>query len=271
MTMRALARWLPVLAVLLLLAPEATARPSRKAKKLRKYDKTEKTVAGGTAWRVKTAKGPVYVWIPKGYRRATAGLVVYIHGYHTSVDGAWKRHNLPQQFRKSRQNAMFIVPEAPQSNDDKVYWPALGDLKKHVSRGGNIRLPDGPTIIIGHSGAFRTIAQWVDNRLLAEVILLDALYGRKSEFKQFIHSGKRAKHHKLIIVATDTIDNAKAFAKQFRYAAVRKSIPKSYDGFSKREKRSKLLYLRSQYSHSSIVTGGKVIPLLLRLTPLERL
>ena len=263
--MQPAARWLALVALLLL-----TAR-AEGGRKIRKYEKSEESVAGGTAWRIKTAHGPVYVWIPQGYERESAGLVVYIHGYHTDVDGAWKRHKLPQQFKKSRQNAMFIVPEAPRSNDDRIYWSALGDLKKHVSRGGNIRLPDGPAIIIGHSGAFRTIAAWVDNRLLAEVILLDALYGKKAEFKKFIHSGKRAKHHKLIIVATDTIANAKAFARQFRYAAVRKNIPKSYDGFTKRERSSKLLYIRSQYGHSDLVTGGKVIPLLLRLTPLERL
>jgi len=271
MTMRSLARWIALLATFLILVPVADAKRGRKAGKIRKYDKSEKQVAGGTAWRVKTPNGPVYVWIPAGYDRETAGVVVYIHGYHTDVDGAWKHHNLPQQFRKSHQNAMFIVPEAPSSNDDRIYWNALGDLKRHVSRGGNIRLPDGPAIIIGHSGAFRTIAKWVDNRLLAEVILLDALYGRKEEFKQFIDSGKRAKHHKLIIIATDTVANAKAFARQFRYAVVRKNIPKSFDGFKKRERSAKLLYLRSQYSHSSIVTGGKVIPVVLRLTPLKLL
>ena len=64
---------------------------------------------------------------------------------------------------------------------------------------------------------------------------------------------------------------ARAFARQFRYAAVREKIPKTYAGFTKREKSSKLLYLRSQYGHNALVTNGKVIPLLLRLTPLKRL
>jgi hypothetical protein len=187
-----------------------------------------------------------------------------------SADQAWKSHRLPQQFRSSRQNAMFVVAEAPQSNQDAITWQALGDLKRAVRRGG-IRLPDGPSIVIGHSGAFRTIAKWLDNRLLAEVILLDALYGREADFEQFIDSGKRAGEHKLIIVAAGTVDNARAFARKFRYAAVREKIPDSYAKLSKREKRSKLLYLRSQYGHTEIVSGGKVIPLVLRLTPLPLL
>ncbi len=247
-------------------------RPAEAGKKRshRRYDKTEKQVAGGTAWRIKTPKGPVYVWIPRDYDRDSAGLVVYIHGYHVDADEAWKSHRLPQQFHKSRQNAMFVVCEAPQSNKEAVTWSALSELKKAIHR-GNIRLPDGPTIVIGHSGAFRTIAKWLDNRLLAEVILLDALYARQSEFEQFIDSGKRAGNHKLIIVAAGTVGNARAFAKKFRYAAVREKIPSSYAKLSKHQKRSKLLYLRSQYGHSDIVRGGKVIPLVLRLTPLKLL
>jgi hypothetical protein len=247
-------------------------RPAEAGKKrsAKRYDKTEKKVAGGTSWRIKSPKGAVYVWIPDNYERESAGMVVYIHGYGVDVDEAWKSHRLPQQFHTSRQNAMFIVPEAPQSNQEGVTWDALSDLKRAVRHAG-IRLPDGPSIVIGHSGAFRTIAKWLDNKLLAEVILLDALYARQAEFEQFIDSGKRAGNHKLIIVAAGTVGNARAFAKKFRYAAVRENIPDTYAKLSKREKRSKLLYLRSQYGHSDIVRGGKVIPLVLRLTPLKLL
>ena len=40
---------------------------------------------------------------------------------------------------------------------------------------------------------------------------------------------------------------------------------------SVRERRAKLLYIRSQYDHYSMITNKKVIPLLLRLTRLEKL
>jgi predicted alpha/beta hydrolase family esterase len=232
--------------------------------------RTDKSVAGGTHWRISTRNGPIHIWIPPGYDRSTAGAVVYVHGYHVNADEAWKRHKLPEQFRQSRQNAMFIVPEAPRSNDDRVYWDSLEELKKTVRRAG-MRLPDGPTIAVAHSGGFRTIAHWVDNRLLAQVILLDAMYGRKAAFDEFIHSGKRAEHHKLVIVASDTAEQSREFAKRFRYAVIRDQIPESYDALSKREKRAKLLYIRSQYGHSAIVHGGKVLPLILRITPLKRL
>jgi len=247
----------------------AEANPGKEPAK--RYEKSEDTVAGGTHWRIKTENGPVHVWIPPGYDRSTAGLVVYLHGYGPTVDDAWSGHRLPQQFRASRQNAMFIVPESPRGRDDHVYWHALVDLKKAVSGRGRIRLPGGPTVIIGHSGGFRTLTEWLDNRMLAEVILLDALYAREDEFETFIHDGKRADQHKLIILSTNTIEKSRAFARKFKYSAFRDNVPDAYDGFTRRERGTRLLFMRSQYSHMAIVTSGKVIPLLLRLTPLRRL
>lgn len=258
-----------LLAAFVVAAWSAPAGAQRDARKKR-YDKTERRLAGGTHWRIKTEKGPIHVWVPDGYDRATAGTVIYVHGYNTTADRAWRDHKLAQQFRKSRQNAIFIVPSAPRNNQQEVRWRSLGALKKAVIR-ANFRLPDGAPVVMAHSGAFRTVAHWLDNRLLAEVILLDALYGKAKDFEVFIHGGKRAKHHKLIVVATSTAEKARKFASKFRYAAVRDSIPRSYAEFTRREKRSKLLYLRSQYGHMALVTNGKVIPLLLRLTPLKRL
>lgn len=254
-----------LLGAALALAAPAPARADRP----KKYDKTEDTVAGGTHWRIKTENGPVHVWIPPGYDRSTAGTVIYIHGYGPTVDDAWSGHRLARQFRASKQNAMFIVPEAPRGRDDRVYWSALADLKKAVGR-SRIRIPDGPTVVIGHSGAFRTVSQWLDNRLLAQVILLDALYAREDEFATFIHGGKRARHHKLIILTTRTLEKSRSFARQFKYSVFRDQVPADYEGFKRHERGARLLFIRSQYDHMGMVTGGKVIPLLLRLTPLRR-
>jgi hypothetical protein len=207
--------------------------------------------------------------VPPGYKRDTAGTVVYIHGYYTDADGAWKDHNLARQFKASGQNAIFVVPDAPSGNSEQVHWPALTDLRKAISR-ANIKLPDGPVVVMGHSGAFRTVMKWVDHKLVTQVILLDALYGGERAFDDFIDTGKRAAQHKLIVVGSDTATASKAFVKQYPFAVARDAMPASVGGFKKREKTAKLLYIRSQYGHMQIVTSGKVIPLLLRLTPLKR-
>jgi hypothetical protein len=235
-----------------------------------RLEKQEDEVAGGKHWRIKTAQGAVHVWVPDGYDRETAGTVIYVHGYYTDADGAWRDHELARQFRRSHQIAIFIVPDAPASNDDGVNWPALKDLRRAVTR-ANIYLPDGPVIVMGHSGAFRTVMQWVDHRLVEQIILLDAMYAGESAFDEYIGSGKRADEHKLIVVGASTAQESSSFAKKYKFAVAREQMPDGVSGFTRREKNAKLLYIRSQYEHMAIVTSGKVIPTLLHLTPLKAL
>ena len=233
-------------------------------------EKKEDEVAGGKHWRIKTAQGAVHVWVPEGYDRDTAGTVIYVHGYYTDADGAWRDHELARQFRRSHQNAMFIVPDAPAGNDDSVNWPALKDLRHAVAR-AHIHLPDGPVVVMGHSGAFRTVMQWVDHRLVEQIILLDAMYAGESAFDEFIGSGKRADEHKLIVVGASTAQESASFAKKYKFAVSREKMPDAFSGFSRHEKNAQLLYIHSQYEHMQIVTSGKVIPLLLHLTSLKAL
>lgn len=232
-----------------------------------RLEKTEDTVQGGRHFRIKTAQGAVHVWFPPNYDRETAGTVVYVHGYYTDSDGAWRDHQLAKQFRLSRQNAMFVVPDAPRGNADSVKWPALKDLRRALVR-GNMKLPDGPIIVMGHSGAFRTVMQWVDHRHVSQIILLDAIYGGEHAFDEFIGTGKRSDDHKLIVVGANTAQESAAFVKKYKFAVAREKVPESLNGFTKNERRAKLLYIRSQYEHMGIVTSRKVIPLLLRVTPL---
>ena len=63
---------------------------------------------------------------------APAGMVIYIHGYFTSVDQTWTDDHLATQFRDSGLNALFIAIEAPQSNDQDVFWKSLEDLLRTV-------------------------------------------------------------------------------------------------------------------------------------------
>ncbi len=276
MTARSLILAVAVAVAALVASPDASARHAgstkgaRKSKKARRYETRKNRVAGGTHWRFVTENGPVHIWIPGGYDRSTAGMVIYIHGYFSTVDEAWRDHKLARQFRKSRQNAMFVVAAGPTNRKESVRWLALGDLKKAIRRAG-FRLPNGAPIAIGHSAGYQTLARWVDNKLLAQLILLDAMYGRRPQFHDFIGTGKRSRLHKMIVVGSHTVEKSRAFVKKYPRAVFKDKIPSSYAGFTRREKRAKLLYVRSQYGHMEMVTNGKVIPLLLRLTPLRHL
>jgi hypothetical protein len=227
--------------------------------------------AGGEHLRLETERGPVHVWRPADYDPRTAGTVVYVHGYFTSVDQTWTEDHLAAQFEASGRNALFIAPQSPQSMDDPVPWSSLEALLRTVDRALPFRLPRGPLVVVGHSGAFRTILYWLHDPRVRYVILLDGLYRGQREFRYWLRSSAGARSHRLVLVADETSQESDRFARRIPGTARRSSIPEKPPDFTPREIRAPLLYLRSQYEHVDIVSGGKVIPLVLKLTALRPL
>lgn len=253
-----------IAALFLFCAAGAQARPSpktAKAPKLLHHDE----VAGGWHWRIQTDHGPVHVWRPARYDSRSAGTVVYVHGLFNTVDEAFRQHKLAEQFAESRQNALYILPEAPTAGADPPNWNSLAELFSTVWEKTHLTPPRGPLVLVGHSAAYRTIVQWLTHPAIAEIILLDALYGDEDEYANWLngHPGRMA------LVARGTTKWTEPFIKRFKRVAVRNAIPESYAAFTKRERGAKLLYLRSQYGHMEIVTEGRTIPVLLRRTALR--
>jgi hypothetical protein len=248
----------------------ASARAQTSASRPREAANTSPEAAGDYL-RLVTKRGVVHVWRPSGYQARSAGIVVYVHGYFTDADQAWSEGHLAAQFQASGRNALFIVPEAPQSVAEAVPWKSLGGMLDAVQRAAALRLPRGPLVVVGHSGAFRTILNWLRDPRLRSVILLDGLYRNERQFRYWLQYAPGRRAHQMVLVANETHEKSDRFARRFRGAARRERIPEDFSEFTKHERGARLLYLRSQYEHMGIVNGGKVIPLLLQLTPLASL
>lgn len=239
---------------------------------------TRDKVLGGLHWRFRTSSGTVHVWMPSGYHRSTGGIVVYVHGYGgvgypSSADQSWKDYKLAEQFKESRQNAIFIVPDAPTANEDPVKYTKLSTLLRAVWSHTHIKRPKGALVVIGHSGAFRTINDWLDYRPIAHVILLDALFGYEANFLGWLEKNKGHEGHKLTMVGQRTAPAAEVFLQKFQKANVVRlnAIPGKWAEMPKRARTARILYIRSQYGHMELVTSHKVIPVMLRRTPLKPL
>jgi hypothetical protein len=228
----------------------------------------EDVVAGGKHWRFETKNGPVHVWRPPGYWHPKAGIVVYVHGFWTNVDEAWTEHKLAEQFLASKQNALFIVPEAPSRLHAPLHWRSLGDLIREVRRQTKLKRPWGHVVVMGHSGAYRSITLWLDFRHLTHLILLDAMYGREEQFRRWVYNRRR--NNRLMVIAADTLRVTEPWIRRQKNAVTMDLIPEFYEDFRPPEKKAKLLYMRSQFEHMDIVTQGKVIPIALRLTRLGK-
>ena len=181
--------------------------------------------AGGEHLRVETEHGPLHLWRPAKYDPRTAGMVVYIHGYFTSVDQTWTDDHLATQFRDSGRNALFIAIEAPQSNGEDVSWKSLEDLLRTVEDRTPFPLPHGPLVVVGHSGGYRTILLWLRDPRVQYVILLDGLYAGQAEFRSWLRPHPPAKPHRMVLVSSDTWRQSNRFARRISGTARRRSIP----------------------------------------------
>jgi hypothetical protein len=226
---------------------------------------TPEAEAGGTHFRVETSRGPVHVFRPPGYHRATAGVVIYVHGYYVNVDQAWQEHGLGEQFAASRRNALFIAPEAPQSGSESSAWTRLSTLVARACRGAHLPVPPGPWVVVGHSAAYRTIVRWLKEPEIRHVVLVDALYGNEASFRRWL-DGTRA--HKMTMIVKGTTKWAEPFAASLPYTVRAPRVPAELGELSPAARSAKLLYLSSQIGHFELITERKVLPVILGRTGL---
>ena len=227
-------------------------------------------VSGGTHWRLQTDRGPVHVWQPRGYDAATAGTVIYVHGYYTNADGAWVQHALAEQFATSKANALFIVPEAPSGGSEEVSWPVLADLLKEVERQLPGIGPHGPIVAAGHSGAWRTLGNWAEDKTVDVFLLLDALYGMDDKFQAWLGRHPGSDEPRMTLVSKDTANRVAPFLEKVRAAKRRARLPETYRDLSPAERNAAVLEIASDLSHMEIVTTGKVLPVLLHRSSLRQ-
>ncbi len=216
--------------------------------------------------RITSAAGPIHVWTPARYDASTAGIVVYVHGFYVTVDGAWKRHRLADQFAKSGLNALFIACEAPRGGDDPVSWTYLTALLKTVSKKLGEPLPKGRVVAVGHSGAHLTMAHWLDDPRLDTIVLLDARYRGMLRLDEWLE-GSPAR--RLIEAAALTQPWSDELHASRPDALVFDRFPLAQSGQSGRldgARQARVVYVRSQLDHMGLVTSGVAIPMLLRTT-----
>jgi hypothetical protein len=225
-------------------------------------------VASGRHVRIDGPRGPVHVWIPASYHADTGATVIYIHGYFDDADTAWTGHQLAQQFALAALNALFIVPEAPVAQKTPVNYPDLGELLRLVEDNAGVTRGAALTVAVGHSGAFRTLQAWLDEPLLDQLVMVDAMYGDEGAIVGWYRASPR---HRLIFVGEDTLLATESVADKLPDTLTIDRFPPTYDTWPAEAKTARSLYIRAQFAHMPLVTEGIVLPSLLRLLPVELL
>ena len=225
-------------------------------------------VAAGRHVRIDGPRGPIHVWIPASYHADTGASIIYLHGYFDDADTAWTGHQLAQQFALSALNALFIVPEAPVAQKVPINYPDLGELLRIVEDGTGATRGAALTVAVGHSGAFRTLQAWLDEPLLDQLVMIDAMYGDEEAIVSWVRGSPR---HRLIFVGEDTLLATESVADKLPDVLTIDRVPPTYDTWPAAARTAQAVYVRAQYLHMPLITDGIVLPSLLRLLPVELL
>ena len=210
------------------------------------------------------SNGPVHVWRPRTYRKDTAVTVVYLHGFFTSVDQAMREHRLTAQFRDSGRNALFIVPEARSWRTDPVLWEDLETLVTAVEKRLRLQRPRGPIVLVGHSGAYRTVAGWLTHPQVNQVLLIDGLYGNETEFRAWLDGATPGAPRQLVLVGFDTQQRAEWLLKKHGQSLSLDTLPWLYDELPPAIRKAPLVSVQSErLDHMGLVTDGRLLPWLL--------
>ncbi len=245
-----------LLALLALLASRASAAPG--ASEVH----TRAPLLGGEHLRLPTSRGAIHLWAPPGYDRRRAGVVLLAHGYGTSADRVWRDSRLAAQFRASGRNALFIVPDGPGGGEAPVLWPHLSELLTTVASRMCAELPTGPATVVGHSSGLRTVAAWLRDPRVREVVLLDGLYGQRVALGEWLAGDPR---RRLLLVAARTRSTAESWVRGIPRARQLAYVPRVAGELTAVERAAPLLYLRSQYQHTEMLQRPVVLPLALRI------
>ena len=202
-------------------------------------------------WRSEHPKnGTVHLWHPEYKGDQLDEVVVYLHGFHNSADMSWNGNKVGEQFRKSGRKALFIVPESQQPGKP-IPWKDLDELITYAKSQSGVNVNKKVTIM-GHSGAYATLADWLKYEYVKETILVDASYGSSDKFREWAKKeGKRL----VIAVAkgeTPTKKVAEQIVRNNEDAKLYNGVPK----YSEETRVAKLIYFTTQFGHSEMARNS---------------
>jgi len=149
---------------------------------------------------------------------------------------------------------MFIAPEAPSAKWRPIAWPSLTDLLRTVADEIDVAMPALRLVVVGHSGAYRTLAVWLANRMLDTVVLLDALY---------VESGvlpwvRASSQHRLVNIVYETGRVSGYVHRRLPSTKWISGLP--LDGIPD----ARIVCVKTDVGHWQLVTDGVALPLALR-------
>lgn len=193
-------------------------------------------------------------------------LIFWFHGWNNNIDSALTGYGLSRQFGESQINAVLVLAETARDAPDsyggkleqkntfsKLVNSVLENLVRTHVISATVRM--GNVIVAGHSGAYRVMANILQNGNVPvnEVILFDALYADTDKFLTWLTA---APDHRFIDIYTDnggTIDETKDLMNRI------KNLKTPADSLEETEltpaiiQNNKIIFIHTLHEHNNII------------------
>ena len=223
----------------------------------------------------------VIIITPKNFvAKKKVDMIFWFHGWNNNIDSALVRYGLSRQFAESGTNAVLVLAEtakdAPDSYGGKLeqentFNELVADvLQKLVSMHvASARDGIGNVILAGHSGAYRVMANILQNGNVPvnEVILFDALYADTDKFLTWLTASN---DHRFINIYTNdggTFDETKNMMGQIKNLNVPADSLEETDVTPGIIQNNKIIFIHTLHAHNDIIQRPDNFKLFIENTP----
>ncbi len=223
----------------------------------------------------------VIIITPKNFiAKKKVDMIFWFHGWNNNIDSALVRYGLSRQFAESGTNAVLVLAEtakdAPDSYGGKLeqentFSKLVADVLQKLVSMHIISAKDsiGNVILAGHSGAYRVMANILQNGNVPvnEVILFDALYADTDKFLTWLTAGN---DHRFINIYTNdggTFDETKDMMRQVKNLNVPADSLEEAGVTPGIIQNNKVIFIHTLHAHNDIIQHPDNFKLFIENTP----
>ena len=223
----------------------------------------------------------VIIITPKNFiAKRRVDMIFWFHGWNNNIDSALVRYGLSRQFAESGTNAILVLAEtakdAPDSYGGKLeqkdtFSKLVADVLQKLVNMQVISAKDsiGNVILAGHSGAYRVMANILQNGNVPvnEVILFDALYADTDKFLTWLTAGDDRRFINIYTNDGGTFDETKSMMQQIKNLNVPADSLEEADVTPNIIQNNKIIFIHTLHAHNDIIQHPDNFKLFIENTP----
>jgi hypothetical protein len=223
----------------------------------------------------------VIIITPKNFvANKKVDMIFWFHGWNNNIDSALIRYGLSRQFAESGTNAVLVLAEtakdAPDSYGGKLeqkntFNKLVADVLQKLMSMHVISASDrtGNVILAGHSGAYRVMANILQNGNVPvnEVILFDALYTDTDKFLTWLTANKDNRFINLYTNDGGTFDETKNMMSQINSLNLPADSLEETDVTPGIIQNNKIIFIHTLHAHNDIIQHPDNFKLFIENTP----